>query len=458
MTRVAVVGAGISGLSAALAALDEQPAAELHVFEADGRVGGKIRTTPFAGLPAVDEGADAFLRRVPEGTALAARVGIDELTAPAAAAAAVWWNGMHPIPTGLLLGMPTDVMALARSPLLSVRGRVRAALEPLVPRSPTAPDSLGAWVRDRFGDEVQERLVDPLVGSIYAADTDIVSLRAVPQIAQLAMHSRSVLLAARSRPVPAGGGPVFAAPTEGGMAALTDATAAAVTAAGGIIHTGRSVTEVVAGNTWLVDGEPFDGVVLAVPAAAAARLLAAVDAEVARTLAAIPTADVIMLSLVVPGGPWTRTIAARSGFLVPKPQQRLVTAVSYGSQKWAHWQPADASGSPTGEQLLRVSLGRDGLPVMQLDDEAALSAAIAELAQFHGVVHQPSQVRITRWPAAFAQYRPHHDAVIADAERRLPTGLYLAGAGFHGIGIPACIRSGQRAGRRAAGDASSARS
>jgi oxygen-dependent protoporphyrinogen oxidase len=326
---------------------------------------------------------------------------------------------------------------------MSWRGKARAALEPLVPRSPTAPDSLGAWVRDRFGDEVHERLVDPLVGSIYAADTDRFSLAAVPQIAELAARQRSVLLAARHRP-PASDGAVFAAPAHG-MQQLTDAVADTVRAAGGTFRLGNDVQELARHDGgWMVDGEPFDRVVLAVPAAAAATLLAATDADSAAALAAIPTADVIMITMVVDGGSWVRSIAGRSGFLVPKPKQRLVTAVSYGSQKWAHWQAGD------GRQLLRVSLGRDGLPVLHLDDDTALAAALDELSLFHGTTHQPTAVRLTRWPAAFAQYRPHHHDLIARVERRLPAGLHLAGAAFHGIGIPACIRSGRRAGTAAA--------
>jgi protoporphyrinogen/coproporphyrinogen III oxidase len=116
--------------------------------------------------------------------------------------------------------------------------------------------------------------------------------------------------------------------------------------------------------------------------------------------------------------------------------------VSYGSQKWAHWRPDDG-------ELLRVSLGRDGLPCMHLDDDQALEVTLDELQRFHGVRHDVRHLRITRWPAGFAQYRPHHDAMIASVEQRLPAGLSLAGAGFHGIGIPACIRSGRRAGRSA---------
>ncbi|HSB87465.1 MAG TPA: FAD-dependent oxidoreductase, partial [Ilumatobacteraceae bacterium] len=127
-----------------------------------------------------------------------------------------------------------------------------------------------------------------------------------------------------------------------------------------------------------------------------------------------------------------------SGYLVPKPQQRLVTAVSFGSQKWAHWAHPD-------HVVLRVSLGRDGLEALHLSDEELLAETLAELDARLGLANPPQAVRVSRWPQAFPQYRPHHGATIATLERSLPAGLVLAGASYHGIGIPACIHSGQQA-------------
>jgi oxygen-dependent protoporphyrinogen oxidase len=186
--RVVVVGGGITGLTVAerlAATAGDDVAVELR--ESSDRLGGKLRTTPFAGRDAVDEGADAFLARVPHGTALARRVGIGEvLTSPATSKAAVWHEGLRPIPDGLLLGVPGGISALAGSRLLSSGGKLRAAIEPLLPRTADADDSVGALIRARFGDEVHERLVDALVGSIYAADTDRFSLAMVPHLASLA--------------------------------------------------------------------------------------------------------------------------------------------------------------------------------------------------------------------------------------------------------------------------------
>ncbi len=442
--RVAVIGGGITGLAAAHALL--HPAGgtgtppQVVVFEAGGTVGGKLRTSPFAGHPGIDEGPDAFLARLPWGTALAKTVGLgDQLVSPEAGKAAVWWNALHPIPEGLLLGMPTDVMGMARSKLLSWPGKLRAATEPLRRRTSLEPDSLGAFVRARFGSEIHLRLVDPLVGSIYAADTDHFSLAAVPQIADLAGKGRSVLLTGRKMPKPApDAGPVFYAPRDG-MGALALRTADAVRAAGGDVRTSELVAELARdGSGWRVNGERFDAVVLACPAAAGAALLAATAPEVARPLAAIPVADVAMVTLAIRATEWPRGLTGMSGYLVPKPMQRLVTAASFGSQKWSHWALPDTV-------VLRISLGRDGLPVLHLSDEQLLAAAVDEVGGHLGLTLQPHATRVSRWQGAFPQYRPHHAARVAEVEAALPAGVQLAGASYHGVGVPTCIRSAQRA-------------
>ena len=434
--RIAVVGGGITGLAAAHAIIER--GAQVTVFEARDRLGGVIRTTPFAGHAAIDEGADAFLARVPWAVDLSRAVSLgDTLTSPATGKAAVWWNGLHDIPDGLLLGLPTDLVRLARSSLLSPRGKLRAATEVFRRRSDPADDSIGAYVRSRFGDEVHERLVDPLVGSIYAADTDDFSLAAIPQLAELAARSRSALLAGRRRPAPSTG-PVFYAPTAG-MGALVDAVAAAVTGGGGEIRSSAPVSELAPdGATWRIDGEQFAGVVLACPARAAATLLTGIAPSVTSTLAAIPAAGVALLTMALPIADWPARLHGLSGYLVPKPKQRLVTAVSFASQKWAHWAAPD-------HIVLRISLGRDGLPALHVPDDDLVAEVCLELDKHLGVDAQPSVVRVSRWPNAFPQYRPHHGAVIAGAEQLLPRGIVLAGASYHGIGIPACIRSGQQA-------------
>jgi oxygen-dependent protoporphyrinogen oxidase len=453
---VAVIGGGISGVSAALAVIDAESDVEVVLYEAADRLGGRIGTSPFAGVPHVDEGADAFLARVPEAVALAERVGLgDDLVSPEPVGAAVWHDGLHPIPDGLLLGVPGRLGPLATSRLLSWRGKARAAIEPLLPRTSTDSDSIGAYVRARFGDEVHERLVDSLVGSIYATDTDHFSLAEVPQLAALAQNNRSLLLAARRQrsaqgTATASAGPIFAAPRDG-MSALVAAAAAAVVAGGGTVTTGVEVgvLEPAVGGGWLVQPldadapsrddrtiDVFDSVIFATPASVTGSLLTGAAPQAATLLAQAETADVIMVTLHVDASQWPDRLRAMSGYLVPKPAQRWVTAASFGSQKWAHWRP------PGGGEILRVSLGRDGVGVLHLSDDEVLAAVLDDLHVHLGVDFAPLEVRITRWPGAFAQYRPHHAAWVESVEQALPSGLFVTGAGFRGIGIPACVRSG----------------
>ncbi len=447
--RLTVVGGGITGLATAFRISTLLPRASITLIEADQHLGGKIRSSSFAGVESVDEGADAFLTRVPHALDLAAELGLgDSLTSPAVASANVWFNGLHPIPEGLLLGVPSDLRKLARTRLLSWPGKLRAALEPILPATGVAQDSLGRLIRKRFGKQVHERLVDPLVGSIYAADTDHFSLAGVPQILELASNNRSLLIGARraraqaERATKTGmtAGPIFAAPLAG-MSALTDALAAALTERGVDIKLATTVSRLRRGDSdrgrWLVDGRSADAVVLATPARATAPLLADVSAEAAGALASFDHAGVVMITLAIPGAEWPPALHGSSGYLVPKPVQGWVTAVSFASAKWAHWRNA-----ADDTFLLRISLGRDGRDLTGETDEALLRATINEVGEHLGLTLQPSAHRISRWPMAFPQYRPGHAARVASIEAALARdapGVFVAGASYHGIGIPACI-------------------
>jgi oxygen-dependent protoporphyrinogen oxidase len=239
-------------------------------------------------------------------------------------------------------------------------------------------------------------------------------------------------------------GPVFYAPADG-MGRLAAATAAAATANGAVLRQGVEVRSVSPdGDGWRVDDDRHDAVVLACPAGAAARVLQQAAPDVADALRSIPVADVAMVTLAVPADAWPERLHGLSGYLVPKPVQRLVTAASFGSQKWQHWRSA-------GTVVLRVSLGRDGLPVLHLDDQQLLESAIEEVGHHLGLTVEPTHARVTRWPGAFPQYRPHHATRVAALQRQLPAALHLAGASYHGIGVPACINSGQRAAAAALG-------
>jgi protoporphyrinogen/coproporphyrinogen III oxidase len=474
--RVAVVGAGITGLAAAyeLATGSGQggssAACTVTLFDSGATPGGRLASAPFAGVHNVDSGADAFLARVPDAIDLATEVGLaDQLVSPEPVGAAVWFNGLHRIPEGLLLGMPGKLAPLATTKLLSWRGKARAAVEPLLPRTSIDDDSIGTLVRARFGSEVHERLVDALVGSIYATDTDRFSLREVPQLYAVAASERSLLLGARRRSIDssdagtatATASPIFATP-RGGLTQLAQATAEAIRVAGGTVvmasaidsieqvgthwrltHGGAVGSGVVGGDDPSAGREAFDAVILATPAASTAHLLQAASPATTELLSTAEVADVVMITLHIAPGEWPDRLRGMSGYLVPKPVQRSITAVSFGSQKWSHWKP------PSGGEILRVSVGRDGVGVLDRTDDELLAAVLDDLTHHLGVSFTPLAVRLTRWPGAFAQYRPHHHRWVEAVEASLPAGLFVAGSSYRGIGIPACIRDGRLTARRA---------
>lgn len=451
---IAVIGGGVTGLAAAYE-LATATHADVTVFEADERLGGRIAGAGFAGVDHVDTAADSFLARVPDAVALATEVGLaGELVSPEPVGAAVWHHGLYPIPDGLMLGLPGRLRPLAATGLLSWRGKARAAIEPLLPRTSIDDDSIGALVRARFGDEVHERLVDALVGSIYAADTDRFSLREVPQLHDIAEHSRSLLIGARRRAAAgtatAASSPVFAAP-RGGLPQLIDATASATERAGGTIRLATAIEtiEPVDAHWRLVGGSGdgsgdglFDAVILATPAQVSARLLRRSAPSATRLLSTAEVADVVMITLHVPASEWPERLRGLSGYLVPKPVQRSVTAASFGSQKWAHWRP------PAGGEILRVSVGRDGIASLERTDDDLVAAVLDDLREHLGTSFTPMETRVSRWPGAFAQYRPHHHRWVDAVEAALPNGVFVAGSSYRGIGVPACIRDGRASARR----------
>ena len=447
--KVVVVGGGISGLATAhaLAELVPPELVEIEVREADDRLGGKLKTTPFAGLRGVDEGADAFLARVPDATELARRVGLgDALTSPTAARAAVMSRGrLHPIPDGLVLGVPASVTGLATSGLLSWRGKLRAAVEPLIPaRDPG--DSIGALVRHRFGDEVHERLVDALVGTIYGADTDRFSLAMVPQLAALAGRGRSLLLSARRmraaahRRRPARCSSLRRA----GMGALTDAVAGAARASGVTIRI------VGAGHRARPGRRPLAGRRRA-GRRRRARHPGRADGAAPRR-APRPRRP----------GCWRRwTTPAWCSSRSPSTGGRSGCAATAGtssrsrSRRPSRRCPSARRSGPTGGRR------RPGDPARV----ARTGRAAGRRPRRHRGRRRRRRRRSTgtsastcsrRMPASAAGRRrsrstgPHHRQWLDRVDAALPAGLFVTGASYRGIGIPACVAQAEATARAVA--------
>jgi oxygen-dependent protoporphyrinogen oxidase len=437
--KVAVVGGGIAGLSAAWELRDR---AEVTVFE-EGALGGCIQTVGFEGRP-VELGPDAFITRVPEGMALCAELGLEaDLVAPAAGRSLVWTGDrLREMPEGTVMGVPRRLGPVARSGIVSSLGVARAGLDRLLPARPV-PDEV--TVRDlvagRLGGEVADRLVGPLVGAINAGDiAELGAAEAIPHIFAAARSSRSLLRALRTLPAPTGSGPLFLTPRLG-LGCMVEALVAALEAAGT-----RFVSWSVPGpirpvGTTIEIGPDrgFDATVLAVPPRRAAQLLAGPSSDV---LAQVPTASVALLIAALEP---VALPAGINGFVTAGDTGRLMTACSFASNKWPHW-------SEPGTPLVRISTGRrrDDRS-SQMGEEELTSRLLDELGQALGVRVRAVATRLARWPSAFPQYRPGHLAAMSrlqeDLDRNLP-GVALAGSAFGGIGIPACIASGRRAAER----------
>lgn len=439
--RVAVVGGGIAGMAAAWEA--RRLGHEVVLHEAGSALGGKLRTSLFCGVP-VDEGPDAFLARVPFAVELCRELNLgDELVAPAEGRAYVWTRGrLRALPAGLVLGVPTDLVGLARSGILSWDGLLRAGLDLVLPRSSFGDDpSVEDVVSRRFGRQASERLVEPLVGGINAGVAARLSMASTaPQLAAAAHRSRSLLLGLRGTAASLDG-PVFYS-LRGGMGVLASRLADALADAGVDVRLGSAVTS-------LPDAER---VVVALPTGGAASLLSATTprsepgggqerppagstSSVAAELAAIPHASVALVTLAYRG-----SAPSGSGFLVPRVDGRLMTACSFASNKWPHWSPGP------GTMVLRVSAGRAGdHRAMAMSDDDLVAALHAELGEVLGLTAPPIEARVTRWVDGFPQYEPGHSARVARIEAALPPHVRMAGAALYGVGIPACIASGRAA-------------
>lgn len=446
---VAIVGGGITGLSTAFFLLQSNPALRVRVFESSGVAGGKVAGAVVAGI-GVDTGPDAFLARVPGGVELADALGLsEELVAPATGRAYVWSRGvLRSLPAGLVLGVPTNLRSLARSRIISTRGIARAALDEVVPRRQTVKDpTVSMAIGAHLGREVVERLVDPLLGGINASDSDTLSLAsAAPNLSAAAASSR-LMRALRSSNAAAARGqigitedrPTFLAPRRG-IRTLIEKLQDRVPVS---LHSTVSKLEGADGEWRLtVNGDVIRArtVVLATPADSSALLLASVARRTAAELRLIRTASVALTLLAYPGE--SVVLPPGSGMLVPRPEQRLLTASSWWNQKWPHL-------DTHGHVLIRASAGRDGdTRFMDLDDDALVDALHADLTAALGLTAKPVDAIVTRWHGGFPQYDTGHAARVDRIDAALgqeTKGIVLAGASYRGIGLPACIRDARRA-------------
>lgn len=449
--RCVVIGGGIAGLTAAYA-LAADPTYDVVVLESTSKPGGKLRLADIAGVT-VDVGAEAMLARRPEGIRLAGDVGLT-VVHPTSAAPRVWAAGrLRPLPR-TLMGVPQDLTSLSASGVLSPEGFARVAAEADLPRSEVTGDvSVGALVAERMGREVVDQLVEPLLGGVYAGRADEISAQAATP-ALIAQARRGSWLA--QAPAVTSQQPVFAGLT-GGMGRLP----AAVAERGGfqlrtdvvvrsVRRTGDGFALSLATSTGVVT-EEADDIIVATPAAAAAKLLVEVCPVAAAELAQIESASMAIVTLAVP----MSSVAdlTGSGFLVPPAGPLGIKASTFSWAKW-DWVRTAGDGQVA---VLRASWGRHRDEVtLQRSDEELIALTRSDLGAAVGLDAPLIDAQVQRWGGGLPQYAVGHldrvarirSAVTAQnqrAQRSAGGRVAVCGAAYDGVGIPAVIASAHAA-------------
>jgi protoporphyrinogen/coproporphyrinogen III oxidase len=464
--RVVVAGAGVGGLACAYRILTRSRECprpiDLTVLEAAPRPGGVILTERVDGC-IIEGGPDCFVSDKPWGIDLCRGVGLaDEIvgTSTVHRRSFVYVGGLLlPIPEGYQLLAPSRMVPFATTPILSLRGKLRAACDLVLPRGPVVPDeSLASFVRRRFGEETLERLAQPLLAGIYNADPERLSLRAtMPRFLELERRSRSVILGllrgrrrapAAARTGVSGARYSLFVTLRSGLQTLTDRLAAALPP--GSLRLGAKLARLEERPAAPADAEgaarfkastqggdvlEADAVVLALPACAIAPLVRPIDAPLAEVLAAVPYGGAATVSLAYRRADVTHPLDG-FGFVVPRIENRRLVACSFSSVKFPGRAPED-------RVLLRAFL----------DGRTAGAAAPAELERIVrdelrdilGIAASPLLVRSYVYRAAMAQYEVGHLERIREVEDRLArhAGLFVAGNGLRGVGLPDCVRSGE---------------
>lgn len=457
--RVIVIGAGITGLAAAHRLRELAPDVDVTVLEAGPRAGGVLETVRLDRY-LIEHSADNFITNVPWAIDLCRRIGLaDELIATSTeqrGALVVHRGKIERVPAGFMLMAPARLWPMLTTPLLSPLGKLRLLAERFIPRRRSPGDeTLASFARRRLGREVFENIVQPLVGGIYTADPEKLSLAAtLPRFLEMERKHGSLIRAARAAENPAPEN------TESGVRyglfwTLRDGLTSLVeriveTLPPGSVRLNSPVRHIRREHdgTWVValaSGEPLlaDSLIVATGAPQAARLLGAVDETAAKLLGQIEYAGTSIVSLVYRRSDIARPLDA-FGFVVPAVEKRRILAGSFSSLKFAGRAPDD-------QVLVRVFIGGAlQRELAELPDDELQRIATEELRDLIGVRGEPLLVDIARWPASMPQYHLGHLALVAaiEAAAERHRGLALCGSAYHGVGIPHCIHSGELAAER----------
>ena len=451
MKRVIIVGGGISGLATAYYLKNLRGDLAITLLEERERPGGVIDTVRKDGF-LVEGGPDSFIIQKPWALELCRELGMEgRLFAPEPANRRVYVlrrGRLLPLPAGMMLGAPADLGAFLASPLLSWKGKLRAGLDLVLPRGKTADEeSLGAFLRRRLGDELVERIADPLLGGIHAAPADRLSLQAtLPRLLEIERRHRSLILGLRrearsTRP----DSPFRTLP--GGMGELVEKLRGALE--GIEIRTETRVEEIVPGKGILTkqEGLAAQAVVVAMPPPAASPLFTKSVPALAKALKAIPAVSTATISLAY-RAPHPAVSLAATGFLIPRSEQRRILACTWSSRKFA-------GRAPEGHLLVRAYVGGDGgEEMMKSTDDVLAGIAREELAAIMGLREPPIFAVVHRWPKANPILEVGHAAKLARITQALEQcpGIFLTGGGYRGVGLPDCIRDARDTARQIAAE------
>lgn len=470
--HVVVISAGIAGLAAARFLADVP--VRVTVLEGAPRIGGKLSASDVAGV-SMDEGAEALLARRPEGIALIAATGLAADLVPAGVtSSAVYTRGaMRSLPRRQFMGVPADIDELAATGVISAEGVARARAESARPFA-AADESVTEYIGRRLGVEVVDRLVDPLLGGVYAGRSEDLSFQATLAPLAAAARAHETLTGAAASLLPPASAPTptptpTSAPTSAltsdnskkpspifvtlttGLGVLPEAVAKASGADIRVNAMVRDLKRTAAGWRLTIgsaaDPEYLDAdaVILATPAAPTARLLKDTAGAASAQLEQIPYASMAIITLAFAAEDFPAQ--QRSGYLVPAVDGRVVKAATFSTVKWPHLAKAAAeAGSPV--HIVRCSVGRSGdVAVLQRDDKELAALAAAELAESIGITAAPVAHRVTRWGGGLPQYNVGHLDRVARIRAAVAAqpGLAVAGAAYDGVGIPACIATARSA-------------
>jgi protoporphyrinogen/coproporphyrinogen III oxidase len=450
--KIAVIGGGISGLTAAHRIVERLPLAELTLFEASNRLGGVLETVRDGDF-LIERSADSFVTKPPRALDLCQRIGFADYLIPTdeskRRAMVVSRGRLQPVPAGFVIMSPGRVWPILTTPILSWPGKLRLLAERFV-RKRRAVDhdtdeSVESFAMRRLGREAYERLVQPLLAGIYTADATRLSMAAtMPQILSIERDHGSLWSRPLAKTESGARYGMFVAPREG-MTSLVSAIAARLPASSVRLN---AVVERLQfhENRWtlhLTDTKEqfeFDAVIVALPAHAAAEVIRNFDAELSRELGSIEYAGCAVVSLVYQNSQFSRPLEG-FGFVVPRIEDRPIIAASYASEKFAGRTPHDAS-------LIRVFLGGALQPQMlERSDVELRGIAHEQLVDLLGIVGQPVRSDVARWPRSMPQYHVGHlerVARIFDLVEKWP-GITVAGNAYRGVGIPQCVLSGETA-------------